>query len=126
MPRSRNVEWIGKNDDAMPPDGVRRSICERQDWICACGCTRRMDWNTDRIDIDHIVPLIDHGENRESNLQALLHEHHVEKTKIENSQRATARRRQAKAFVKPPKRGSFATNRNGKFKKKMNGEVVLR
>lgn len=101
MPRS-NSEWIGKTDDSMPSDEVRRRICERQGWICACGCTRKMNYNIDRIDIDHKLALADGGENRESNLQAMFHDHHVEKTRVENSQRAEARRHQYQAFTRPP------------------------
>lgn len=94
-------EWIGKRPESMPTKLVKLRIYTRQNGLCACGCTRVMNLERDAIDCDHIVPLIDGGENRESNLQLMLAEHHVEKTKVENSQRAHARRHQAKAFTRP-------------------------
>lgn len=112
MPRERNIkEWIGRTDDSMPSDKVRKRIYDRQNGICACGCTRLMDFNSDAMHCDHIKPLADEGENRESNLQMLLAEHHVAKTKVENSQRATALRWQSRAFK------SDKGNRNGGFPK---------
>lgn len=85
----------------MPGLLVRLRIYARQNGLCACGCTRAMNFERDEIDCDHIVPLIDGGENRESNLQLMLAEHHVEKTKVENSQRSESRRHKAKAFTRP-------------------------
>lgn len=82
----------------------------------------------DRIVRDHIKPLRDGGENRESNLQLMLEEHHLLKTAGENSARAEANSWQARAFpeLRERKGRGFATNRNGKYKLKMNGQVVLR
>lgn len=91
-------EWVGRTDDSMPSDKVRKRLYDKQGGICACGCTRWMDFNSDAMHCDHKVALADGGENRESNLQMLLAEHHIPKTAEENSQRATALRWQAKAF----------------------------
>lgn len=124
MPRAVG-EWIGRNDDAMPGQLVLLRLYARQNGLCACGCGRVMNFERDVIDCDHIVPLIDGGENRESNLQLMLQEHHRTKTKGENIARGEERRHKAKAFSSLRK-PSFATNRNGKFKKRMDGTVVLR
>jgi 5-methylcytosine-specific restriction protein A len=97
------ANWVGRNDDAMPTDAVRRRIYARQSGLCACGCTRTMDMNIpNSIDCDHIKPLIDGGLNVEANLQLLLREHHAVKTSTEATQRAEARHHQAKAFTRPP------------------------
>ena len=118
-------EWRGKRPESMPGQLVLLRLYAKQNGLCACGCGRVMSFERDVIDCDHIVPLIDGGENVESNLQLLLQEHHRTKTRSENIARGEARRHQAKAFSSLRK-PSFATNRNGRFKKKMNGEVVLR
>jgi 5-methylcytosine-specific restriction enzyme A len=92
-------EWIGRKPTSMPSKLVKLRIYAKQNGLCACGCTRVMNLERDKIDCDHIVPLIDGGLNAESNLQLMLAEHHGEKTKAENSQRAEARQHQAKAFT---------------------------
>lgn len=124
MPRTV-PEWVGKNDDSMPGRLVLLRLYARQNGLCACGCTRVMNFERDRIDCDHIIPLADNGPNSEGNLQLLLHEHHVEKSRSENTARGEARRHQAKAFSSLRK-PSFPTNRNGQFKKRMDGTVVRR
>lgn len=95
--RSR-PEWIGKTPESMPTQFVFLRLYAKQDGLCACGCKRTMNLNRDRIVRDHIVPLRDGGENRESNLQLMLEEHHIEKTSEENIARAEGNAWQAKAF----------------------------
>jgi 5-methylcytosine-specific restriction endonuclease McrA len=109
----------------MPGTLVLLRLYDKQDGLCACGCGTRMNLDTDQIDRDHIKALKDGGENRESNLQLLLRRHHVTKTNAENIARGVANRHKAKAF-KHQQPASFQTNRNGKFKKRMDGTVVLR
>lgn len=74
----------------------------KQNGICACGCTKVMNLNRDKIDCDHKIPLIDGGENRETNLQLMFAACHKAKTSAESSQRSEARQHQAKAFARPP------------------------
>lgn len=118
-------EWIGRRPESMPGQLVLLRLYAKQNGLCACGCGRVMSFERDVIDCDHIVPLIDGGENIESNLQLMLQEHHRTKTSGEATARSAERQHKAKAFSSLRK-PSFATNRNGRFKKKMNGEVVLR
>lgn len=102
-------EWQGKRPESMPGKLVLLRLYTKQNGLCACGCTRVMSFERDRIDCDHIVPLKDGGENKEANLQLLLKEHHLQKTVAENSARGEANRHQARAFDRPkprwPKRG---------------------
>jgi 5-methylcytosine-specific restriction protein A len=42
--------------------------------------------STDRLEVDHIVPVSAGGQNVRSNTQTLCHRHHVEKTAFEASQ----------------------------------------
>jgi 5-methylcytosine-specific restriction protein A len=123
--RELHKEWVGKRPTSMPGAIVRLRICEAQDNKCACGCGHVFDYSVDQIDVDHKLALKDGGENRESNLQGLLRQHHVTKTNAEATARGVANRHKAKAFAHQNK-PSFATNRNGRMKKCMDGTVVLR
>jgi len=96
-PRSR-PEWVGKRPESMPGTDVLLRLYARQNGLCACGCGRVMNLNRDKVDCDHKLPLRDGGLNVESNLQLMLHEHHIAKTSEENSGRAKAKRYQARAF----------------------------
>ena len=118
-------DWVGKRPESMPGQLVLLRLYAKQNGLCACGCGRVMSFERDVIECDHIVTLIDGGENRESNLQLMLQEHHRVKTSGEATVRSAERRHKAKAFSSLRK-PSFPTNRNGPLKKKMNGEVVRR
>lgn len=91
-------EWIGKRPESMPGQLVLLRLYAKQNGLCACGCGRVMNFERDVIDCDHKVPLIDGGENRETNLQLMLHEHHQVKTSGENIARGEERRHKSKAF----------------------------
>lgn len=103
MPRTR-PEWIGRTDDAMPPPTVRLRILLAHDGRCA-ECRNKIvagkPWQ-----LDHVKPLWDGGENRESNLQPLCDICHGAKTTREASQRAEGKRVRGKhlGVKKPPKR----------------------
>jgi 5-methylcytosine-specific restriction endonuclease McrA len=109
----------------MPSVKVQLRIYERQNGVCACGCQVVMDFDRDEIDCDHIVALKDHGENRETNLQLLRRKCHRTKTAAENTARADANRHKAKALTSR-KKSSFKTNRDGPFKKRMDGTLINR
>jgi 5-methylcytosine-specific restriction protein A len=61
---ARNVkEWLGKTDNHMPPASVRQRILDRENSTCHV-CGGKIDkpgWHA-----DHVPPLKDGGENRES------------------------------------------------------------
>jgi 5-methylcytosine-specific restriction protein A len=77
---SRTVkEWIGKTPDSRPPDRVRVRVFDRYEGKC--------HWSGIKIrpgdlwDLDHVVALINGGENRENNLAPILKgKPHKEKT----------------------------------------------
>jgi 5-methylcytosine-specific restriction endonuclease McrA len=92
MPRKR-AEWIGRTDDSMPGQLVRDRISAAQGDRCTCG---RPFGPGVTANCDHIVPLADEGENRETNLQMLCNWCHVEKTSAEATNRAKARSIRAK------------------------------
>lgn len=83
-------EWIGKTADTRPPKAVLDRLFLRQAGRCALS-GRRIGAG-ESVHADHIVPLKDGGENRETNLQLVLAEIHREKTADENAARAKERR----------------------------------
>lgn len=111
MPRSKK-EWIGKRDDSMPPQSVRLRLYDKTEGRCPI-CT--IPLTPGRMDADHIKPLEDGGENRESNMRMVCKPCHREKTAVENKARAKADRVKAKGlglkskgrgFVKPAAKNS--------------------
>lgn len=61
-------EWIGKTDDTPVPPRVRLRVFEKFNKCCG-GCG--MPLMGKRWTCDHVIALINDGENRESNLQPL-------------------------------------------------------
>jgi 5-methylcytosine-specific restriction endonuclease McrA len=122
---SREVpEWIAKNDNTAIPPRVKARV-----YLLAgrrCGhCTRFIDGSRLVGEYDHVVPLILGGAHRESNLQLLCSECHAVKTKFDIKLKAkVARVRKRHLGIKKPSK--FACSRNSKFKKKIDGSVVLR
>jgi 5-methylcytosine-specific restriction endonuclease McrA len=97
-------EWIGSNPDAAVPPHVRLRVFER------CGGTCHISGRKIRAgepwELDHILPLRDGGEHRESNLAPALADKHRVKTAAENSERARINRKKAANLgVKPKGRG---------------------
>jgi 5-methylcytosine-specific restriction protein A len=86
-------EWIGKTDDSAPSEACKRRIVARQDGVCAL--TGKPFTPKDRPQFDHKVPLWLGGENRESNLHAIIDEAHKAKTKAEAKVRAQVNARQS-------------------------------
>ncbi len=117
-------EWIGKTDDSAVPDRVKLRIIERQGNKCAI--TGQAFRAGDKIHYDHRTPLWLGGKNAESNLQAVIDSAHIAKTKTEATVRAKINRIKAKALGIRKQKSSFATNKDGKWKQKLNGETVRR
>jgi 5-methylcytosine-specific restriction enzyme A len=123
MPREV-LEWLGKNDDSDPPPRVKVRVFDRYHGVCRCGCTRKIlageQWQA-----DHIIALINGGENRESNLHPLLVEHHKSKTKEDVAAKSEVYNKR-KSHLGLKKKSRFACSKDSKFKKKMDGTVVRR
>lgn len=97
MLMARSVpEWIGKSDDAMPGKLVRKRLRDRNGNCCwQCGSA----FGPGNVaHCDHITPLIDEGENRESNLQMLCPKCHGAKTSAEAKARKKSRDIQERHF----------------------------
>jgi 5-methylcytosine-specific restriction protein A len=116
-------EWIGKTPETPAPPRVRLRVFERYNGTCYLSGRKIMPG--DKWHIEHLQALINGGENRESNMAPALVEPHKIKTAADVKQKAKNDRVRKKHLgIKKP--SSFACSRNSKWKKKINGEVVLR
>lgn len=117
-------EWIGKTDNTAAPPRVKVRIYLDAEGHCKC-CTRFIDGSALVAEYDHAIPLILGGANRETNLQLLCSECHAAKTKRDVKIKAKVARVQKKHIgIRKPSR--FPGSRDSRFKKKIDGSVVLR
>jgi 5-methylcytosine-specific restriction endonuclease McrA len=123
-------EWIGRTDDAMPPDRVRLRILNRQrpapgePPICPICSTPIYDGQG--VDYDHRVALADGGENRETNFNAVHRRCHRHKTAKEALARAEARGSQKRAYGIKRSRNPIPGSRASKWKRRMDGTTERR
>lgn len=124
MPRTV-AEWIGKTDDAPFPPRVRLRILERFDRRCAsCGKPIRPG---ERWTCDHIVALINGGENRESNGQSLCRACTPEKDAADVAVKSrTADMAKAAYGIKARKGRPMPGSRASGWKRKMDGTTIRR
>lgn len=73
-------EWIGKSADQDVPPRVKVRIVERQGGKCGM-CNRKLGVAGEAVEFDHVLALVNGGENRERNLQALCGFCHPGKTR---------------------------------------------
>lgn len=101
--RTTNLkEWIGKTDDSRPPDYVRTRVFLKHDGICHIA--KRKIMRSDLWDLDHVIALINGGENRESNLAPALRDKHREKTKADVAEKSKVYHKAAKDIgIKKPR-----------------------
>lgn len=103
---SRSVgEWIGKTPDAVPPPRVRARVFEHHNGVCHL--SGRKIASGEPWDCDHVVALINGGENRESNLAPALRDKHREKTKADVAEKAIVARKRAKYLGIRPARAKI-------------------
>jgi 5-methylcytosine-specific restriction endonuclease McrA len=116
-------EWIGKDDNAAIPPRVKDRIAQKSDDYCQ-QCARKIGGRL-RGEFDHVIPLCLGGQHRESNLALVCNECHLGKTRLDVKLKAkVARVRKRHLGIKKPSR--FACSRTSKFKKRLDGTVVLR
>jgi len=116
-------EWIAKHDDQKVPPRVRLRIFERENGICHLSGRKIMPG--DLWDLDHGVALCNGGEHRETNLFPALRDKHREKTAEDVAIKAKTYAVRSK-HVGIKKRSGFQTNKDGRWKKKMDGTVERR
>lgn len=114
---SRSVpEWIGATPDTPVPDRVKVRVFARHEGYCHWSGKKIMPG--DAWDTDHVIALINGGENRESNLAPILRgKAHKEKTARDVAIKGkTARVRKRHLGLKKP--------RTIRTWRKFNGEPV--
>jgi 5-methylcytosine-specific restriction protein A len=94
-------EWIGASDDTKVPPRVRARVFAKHNGICHLSKTKilpGMAW-----ECDHIIPIIQGGQNRETNLAPALKDKHDEKSAGERSEKKVVARKRAKHLgIKQP------------------------
>ena len=119
------AEWIGKTPESKIPDRVKLRIVLAQEDKCALSGQKFRPG--DKIEYDHKIALINGGENRESNLQAVLATEHKKKTAQDVSQKAKNDRVRKKHFgINSGPRSVIPGSKGSKWKKTIGGTVVLR
>lgn len=115
MPRTVK-EWIGKDDDTPIPPRVKTRVVARANHCCAnCGIRVRYGGQ-----IDHIVALINGGENRESNLRLLCANCHKAKSRRDVAEKSKIAQTQIRMGpLKRERRGFWAW-------RKFDGTIVYR
>ena len=118
-------EWIGATPDTKIPDRVKVRVFDRNGGICQCGCTRKIR-SGDKWETDHIVAIINGGENRESNLQTLLDVCHDIKSKADVATKSETYDMRARHLGLKRSRNPMPGSRASPWKRKMDGTVVPR
>lgn len=117
-------EWVGKTDDAAVPPRVRLRVWELHNGVCHISLRKIMPG--DEWHLDHILPLADGGQHRESNLAPALSKPHRIKTRDEARLRAKVRRVAKKHLGINKSRSPMPFGKGSPFKRKVGGGVVLR
>lgn len=117
-------EWIGKTPDQKVPPRVKLRVFESHDGICHI--SKRKIRPGEAWELEHKIALCNGGEHRESNMAPALVKAH--KTKTAGDVREKARiAKTRKAILGIKREGKpFPGSKRDKFKKKMDGTVVLR
>ena len=113
-------EWIGKTPSTPVPPRVKIRIWERDNGHCHI--TGRKIKAGEAWECDHVIALINGGENRETNLAPALKAPHRKKTAQDVKIKSKIARIQKRhlGIYKP------SSLSNVRFKKRMNGDVVDR
>jgi len=117
-------EWIGKSEDTPIPPRVKARIVERQGGKCAE--TGLIFGPKMAPEFDHIIALINGGQNRESNIQAICAWAHAQKTKQDVAQKSKNARVRSKHLGIHQAKSPLPGSRKSKWKRKVNGTVVPR
>lgn len=118
-------EWRGRTDDTPAPPRVRLRVFEAHGGVCHISGRKIMAGEA--WELDHIVSLVNGGENRESNLAPALKEAHKAKTAKDVAQKSVERRKRSKHLGIAPKTGRpvMGSKASG-WKKKVDGTWVKR
>lgn len=118
-------EWIGANENSRVPRRVMLRIFEKSSGRCSV-CSRRIGGSLRPV-YDHIIAIINGGENRESNLRLLCYDCHFEKTRADVHEKSMVYRRRLRHFGIKPRRGKpMLGSKDSGWKHKLDGTWVKR
>jgi len=102
MPRALPI-WIGRDDNHRAPGKVRQRVFDREHGRCHL-CEQPIQPG-EKWDLDHVVALINGGENAEPNLKPAHRKCHKDKTARDVAEKAkvAAIRQRHLGIVNPPK-----------------------
>lgn len=116
-------EWIGRTDDTKVPDRVRTRVFVAKGGKChACG--RKINGATESWTCEHLIALINGGENRESNLDLTCCNCLAPKNAADVAIKSRTAKLQKKTILKrKSKWRPMPGTRASGFRKRMNGDV---
>lgn len=117
-------EWIGKTPDTPIPPRVKLRILDRQGHRCAI--TGIPFGPKFQPEFDHEIALANGGENRESNLRAIIAQEHKKKTAQDVKAKSKSARIRKKRLGLHQPRQKIPGSRGTPFKRKIGGETVRR
>ena len=117
-------EWIGKTDDTKVPLRVRLRVFLAGSGKCY-SCHRTIKPG-DAWELDHVKALINGGEHREKNLAPICEWCHKPKTAEDVEEKAATYKSRLKHYGLKQSKNPIPGSKRSKFKKKLNGSVVLR
>lgn len=117
-------EWIGTSPDSKVPPHVRLRVFERCGGVCHI--TGRKIRPGERWELEHISPLADGGEHRETNMAPALDWAHKQKTAGEAKARAKVRAIKRKHLGMKESRNPIPGSRATKWKRTLDGRTVER
>lgn len=106
------------------PVKVRKAAYDRANGICECGCG--VPFGKERVDYDHILPDFLGGTNDLENCQAIRLSCHKAKTRKDMQPIKKIRREDKRRKGLEASRATIPGSKQSKFKRKLNGETVLR
>lgn len=124
MTRRTVDEWVGKTPDTAVSRLARDRVCFAQGDCCA-NCGRKFGGGLNAV-IDHVVALINGGENRETNLQALCSDCHKVKTAADVALKTKVARVRSKHAGFAPRKSRLIPGSVGSgMRKRLNGTVIF-
>jgi len=118
-------EWIGASTDTAMPPRVKVRIFDRQSGKCA-NCVRKMGVAGEAIEYDHVIALVNGGENREANLQALCGICHSAKTRRDVAEKSKVNRTRQKHLGIRKTAHPIPGGKHSKWKRTVDGRTILR
>ena len=117
-------EWIGKTDDTPAPPRVRLRVFDRYSGICYL--TGRKIRAGEAWDVEHVIAIINGGQNREGNMAPALKAPHRLKTNADLAEKSkVATKRKKHLGIKRQGQPIPGSRRSG-LKKHMDGRVTRR